>query len=83
MADHTPAGPLEMGANMDYAEHEKTYSMFLTLAKYSTLVCVALLIAMAFGFFVSSAGFFSSLILFILICAVGGYLLRDMPAHIT
>ena len=83
MADHTPAGPLEMGANMDYAEHEKTYGRFLALAKYVSLVCVALLIAMAFGFFVSSAGFFSSLILFILICAVGGYLLRDLPTHVT
>ncbi len=83
MADHTPAGPLEMGANMDYAEHEKTYRVFLGLAKYVTIVCVALLIAMAFGFFVSSAGFFSALILFILLCAVGVYLLRDMPTHVT
>jgi len=83
MADHTPAGPLEMGAKMDYAEHEKTYGMFLKLAKYVALICVALLIAMAFGFFVSSAGFFSSLVLFILVCAVGGYLLRDIPTHIT
>lgn len=76
MADHSPAGPLEMGAGMDYSEHERTYSMFISLAKYGTLICVALLIAMAFGFFVSSAGFFSALILFILVCAVGGFLLR-------
>ena len=76
MADHSPTGPLEMGANMDYAEHERTYGMFIALAKYCTLICVALMIAMAFGFFVSSAGFFSALILFVLICAVGGYLLR-------
>jgi hypothetical protein len=76
MADHSPTGPLEMGAGMDYAEHERTYAMFISLAKYGTLISAALLIAMAFGFFVSSAGFFSSLILFILICAVGGFLLR-------
>lgn len=75
MADHTPAGPLETGADMDYAEHEKTYSMFLALAKWGTLVCAALLIAMAFGFF-TSAGFFSATILFILICVAGGFLLR-------
>mgnify|MGYP000938457788 CR=1 FL=1 len=83
MADHTPAGPLETGAKMDYAEHEKTYGLFLKLSKYIVLICAALLVAMAFGFFVSSAGFFSSLIVFVLVLAVGGYLLRDIPTHIT
>lgn len=75
MADHAPGGPVEVGAQMDYAEHEKTYNMFLHLAKYGTLVCAALLIAMAFGFF-TSAGLISSSILFALICIVGGFLLR-------
>lgn len=75
MADHSPTGPLEMGAKMDYAEHEKTYSMFLTLTKYTVLLCVALLIAMAFSFF-TAAGFATGLILFILICAVGAYIAR-------
>ena len=59
MADHTPTGPLEVGANMDYAEHERTYHRFLGLAKYGSLVCAALLIAMAFSFF-TTAGFFSA-----------------------
>lgn len=75
MADHAPTGPVELGAKMDYAEHEKTYSMFLALAKYGTLACVALMIAMAIGFF-TSAGFISATILFILINAVGAYVLR-------
>jgi hypothetical protein len=75
MADHTPSGPVELGASMDYAEHDKTYNLFLGLAKWSTLFCVALLAAMAFGFF-TAAGFFSATVLFILICAVGGYILR-------
>lgn len=75
MADHMPTGPLETGAEMDYAEHEKTYNVFLHLTKYGSLVTVALLIAMAFGFF-TSAGFVSATILFILICAVGAFLLR-------
>ncbi len=75
MADHTPAGPVELGADMDYAEHDRTYHAFLGLAKYGALSCAAILIAMAFGFF-TAAGFFSSLILFIVICAVGGFLLR-------
>ena len=38
MADHTPTGPVEMGAKMDYAEHDKTYHRFLTLAKFGSLV---------------------------------------------
>ena len=76
MADNTPTGPVELGANMDYPEHEKTYSLFLGLTKYGSLVTVALLIAMAFGFFTSGAGFFSATILFILICALGAFLLR-------
>ena len=39
------------GAPMDYPEHEQTYSMFLWLTKWGILFNVALLIAMAFGFF--------------------------------
>lgn len=75
MADHSPTGPVELGAEMDYPEHDKTYARFLMLAKYGTLVCLALLVAMAFGFF-TSAGFFSATILFFLICAVGGFIAR-------
>ena len=75
MANNSPTGPVELSAEMDYAEHEKTYALFLTLAKYGSLICAALLIAMAFGFF-TSAGFISATILFFIICAVGGYLLK-------
>ena len=75
MADNSPTGPVELGAEMDYQEHEKTYSVFLGVVKYGSLVTAALLIAMACGF-VTAAGFFSATILFILICAVGAFLLR-------
>ena len=75
MADHPPAGPVELGADMDYAEHARTYSGFLKLAKYGSLVIIALLAAMAFGFF-TSAGFFSATVLFVILCAVGGFILR-------
>ena len=74
MADHSPTGPVELGAKMDYAEHDRTYAGFLALAKYGSLFCGALLVAMAFGFF--AAGFFSALILFVLILAVGALILR-------
>ena len=75
MADHTPTGPVQTGAPMDYNEHEKTYSMFITMSKYGTLFCVSLMIAMAFGFF-AGGGFFSATILLILLCGIGGVLLR-------
>lgn len=74
MADHTPTGPVELGAKMDYAEHDRTYAAFLALAKYGSLLCAGILVAMAFGFFVG--GFFSGTILFILIMAVGAFILR-------
>ena len=61
---------------MDYAEHDRTYHRFLILTKFGSLIVAALMIAMAFGFFVSSAGFFSATVLFFVICAVGYFLLR-------
>ncbi len=76
MADKTPTGPVELGADMDYAQHDQTYSAFLGLAKYGSLVVVALLIAMAFGFFAAGGGFFSASVLFILVCGIGFFLLR-------
>ncbi|MCT7667016.1 aa3-type cytochrome c oxidase subunit IV [Shinella kummerowiae] len=74
MAEHH-SGPVEMGAPMDYPEHEKTYNFFINAAKFGTLFCVALLIAMAAGFF-TSAGFFSALLLFIILNVAGFILLR-------
>ena len=74
MAEHTPTGPVELGAKMDYAEHDRTYHGFLALAKYGSLFCGALLLAMAFGFF--AGGFFSATILFLLILAAGAFILR-------
>lgn len=75
MADETPSGPVELGADMDYAEHDKTFALFISMAKYGSLICAALLLAMAFGFY-TTAGFFSAFILFILICVVGWFVLR-------
>ena len=66
MAEHSHnTGPLEVGAAMDYSEHDKTYHRFLGLAKWGTVACVALMAAMAFGFF--AGGFFSGTLLFVLI----------------
>lgn len=77
MADDTPTGPVELGAEMDYEEHEKTYSGFLMFAKYASLHVLALLTAMAFGFF-TDAGFFSAFALFAIITIGGIVLIRHV-----
>jgi aa3 type cytochrome c oxidase subunit IV len=74
MADHTPTGPVELGAKMDYAEHDRTYAGFLMLAKYGSLFCFAVLVSMAFGFF--AGGFFAGVILCAVILAAGAFILR-------
>jgi hypothetical protein len=82
MAEKMPGGPVELGAEMDYEEHEKTYSRFLLLAKYGSLHVIALLIAMAFGFF-TDAGFFSAFILFAVITVAGILFIRRVPRHVA
>ncbi|APY15130.1 hypothetical protein BR10RB9215_C20034 [Brucella sp. 10RB9215] len=73
MAEHHTTAPAELGAPMDYAEHEKTYAGFAGLVKWATVVLVALMIAMAFGFF--AGGFFSATVLFVLVCVAAWFLL--------
>lgn len=75
LMDNHQSGPVETGASMDYAEHEKTYSMFLAASKWGTMVLVVLMIAMAAGFF-AGAGFLGSLVLFIVLNVAGAFLLR-------
>ncbi|MCB1429913.1 MAG: aa3-type cytochrome c oxidase subunit IV [Nitratireductor sp.] len=48
---------------MDYAEHERTYHGFLKLTKWTIAGCVALLIAMAAGFF-AGFGLFGGIVVF-------------------
>ena len=69
------SGPVETGAEMDYAEHEKTYNMFLALTKYGTLACIAIVIGMAVGFF-TTAGVITASLITIIVCAIGYYTLR-------
>jgi hypothetical protein len=74
MDDHHH-GPVETGATMDYAEHEKTYEFFLSGAKWATMSIIVLMIAMAAGFF-AGAGLLGSLIVFIVLNIAGVFLLR-------
>lgn len=74
MDDHH-GGPVETGAPMDYAEHEKTYEVFLAGAKWGTMAIIVLLIAMAAGFF-AGVGLIGSFILFVILNIAGAFLLR-------
>ncbi len=68
-------GPVELGAEMDYAEHEKTYNMFLGLTKYCTLGCAAILVGMTAGL-LGGAGFIGGTLAMIIVAAIGYYLLK-------
>lgn len=46
MADHGQTNAAGH-PDMDYSEHEKTYKLFLVLAKWTTIVSVAILVFMA------------------------------------
>lgn len=69
MSEHH-TGPVETGAAMDYAEHEKTYSGFLTVAKYGSVVIIALLVGMAAGFF-TAGGWLGGILTFLILSAAG------------
>lgn len=51
------------GAEMDYNEHESTYSIFILLVKWGIIFNVALLCALFVGFF-TFAGLFGGLFVF-------------------
>ena len=54
---------------MDYAEHDKTYDQFLKGTIWTTVFCIALLIAMAFGFFGGGGLIGGTLLLIVLMVA--------------
>jgi len=59
---------------MDYPEHERTYSTFIKLALWTTAICVALLVAMAFGFF-GGGGLIGGTLVFIILMIAGFFAL--------
>lgn len=74
MSEHH-SGPVETGASMNYSEHEKTYDLFISATKYSSVFLVALLIAMAAGFF-GGAGFIGGLIVLVVLTVAGIFMMR-------
>jgi hypothetical protein len=68
MAEHTPSGPVELGAPMDYAEHDRTYSGFVGFTKISILATVATLQALAL-FGLANNGFWLGVLQLLLMTA--------------
>lgn len=73
MSEHH-TGPAELGAPMNYPEHEKTYAGFINVAKYGTAILVALMIGMAAGFY-TAGGWFGGSVLFLVLSAASFLLL--------
>ncbi len=59
----------ENGAEMDYEAHEKTYEAFINLFKWGTIGSVALMIAMAIGFF-GGGGLIGGTLAFVILLAI-------------
>ena len=70
MAEHTHSAGAELGAPMDYREHERTYSGFITLTKISILASIASLLSLALFSFGGGAGFWWGVVMLVLM-AVG------------
>lgn len=67
------AAPKVPESAMDYGEHEKTYADFLWLTKWSVVFLVALMIAMAAGFF-GGFGLIGGTLLLIILMVVSIFL---------
>ena len=68
MAEHTHSGPAELGAPMDYSEHERTFAGFVALTKIGVLATIAILQALAL-FGIANNGFWLGVIQIVLMAA--------------
>lgn len=69
MAEHLPSGPADLGAPMDYAEHERTYAGFVQMTTVGVFAGVITLIALAIFSFGGGAGFWAGTLLLLLMLA--------------
>ena len=73
MAEHTHSGSAELGAPMDYREHDKTYERFLTLTKLTIIGTLNIMVALVlFGFGSAGTGFWLGTLLLVLAIATAG-----------
>jgi hypothetical protein len=65
MAEHTHSGTAELGAPMDYAQHERTFEGFVSFTKISVLANIAILQSLAL-FGLASNGFWAGMLMLLL-----------------
>jgi len=65
MAEHTPSGPVELGAEMDYAAHDRTFASFVSLTKITVLATIAILQALTL-FGIAAHGFWLGVLMILL-----------------
>ncbi len=75
MAKKAKSTPKKPANAMDYPEHEKTYDLFIRMSVWGTVACVALMIAMAFGFF-GGGGAIGGTLLFVILCVASYFALK-------
>ena len=65
MAEHTHSGPVELGAPMDYPEHQRTFAGFVALTKVTVLATIAILQALVL-FGIAASGFWAGVLMIVL-----------------
>jgi hypothetical protein len=74
MAEHTHSGTAELGAPMDYREHDTTYERFLTLTKLTIIGTFNIMVALVlFAFGSAGTGFWLGLLLLLMALATAGF----------
>lgn len=70
MAEHTQSGAAELGAPMDYREHDRTYHKFLDLAKLTIVGTFNIMVALVlFGFGSAGTGFWLGILMLLMTLA--------------
>ena len=69
MVERPHSGTAELGAPMDYPEHERTYDGFLTLTKLTVLAAIITMVSLILFAFGGGAGFWLGVLMLILMAA--------------
>jgi Bacterial aa3 type cytochrome c oxidase subunit IV len=68
MAEHTHSGPVEVGAPMDYAEHQRTFAGFVAMTKIGLLATISILQSLTL-FGIAAHGFWLGVLMIVLMFA--------------
>jgi hypothetical protein len=69
MVERPHSGTAELGAPMDYPEHERMFERFVILTKVSVLASLATMLALALVAFGGGFGFWLGILLLVLMAA--------------